>query len=325
MELSQFFGAILVGSWLNNVLYVIEIVSAVAYFSRTRGEGTAPTNRWWIQGSIGVCVVVDTAALVATHAAVYLYCVSHWGDISYLAGQHWPVQMNAFTNAINVLVGQNLLIFRCWRATRMWSISILLWLLSLLTFAATLSTFALLVESGDPTTAGNFLTRIVLSLVSATVTDIGIAVCLVNIHSASDFNGTKSIIRRLILNALRTGIITSIGASIALISFLTDRDSGIPFVFGFCFGRIYTLTVLYNLRTQWQISVDDSSVVMSSTDQGAARTGTECSIDVHHEKIVSVDFRLTEPHRCSTEADGESLVSAQGISRFRYGPDGRQD
>jgi len=80
-----------------------------------------------------------------------------------------------------------------------------------------------------------------------------------------------SLIHKLMASTIRTGTVTSIVAVIILVLFLIDNESNgesiwqylkliedadpstAPMAFGFCLGRIYALTMLYNLNNRSSI------------------------------------------------------------------------
>jgi len=69
----------------------------------------------------------------------------------------------------------------------------------------------------------------------------------------SPFKNTQSLVHKLMASTIRTGAVTSVVAVIMLVLFLIDNESNACMTFGFCVGRIYALTMLYNLNNRSSI------------------------------------------------------------------------
>lgn len=52
---------------------------------------------------------------------------------------------------------------------------------------------------------------------------------------------------------------TSIVATLVLVTYLTDKESNVTVGLGFCLARVYTLTFLYNLNTRPRFTTTDPS------------------------------------------------------------------
>jgi hypothetical protein len=63
----------------------------------------------------------------------------------------------------------------------------------------------------------------------------------------SAFAATRGLLHRLAAAAAQTGAVTSLLALAALAAFLQDTRSNVVIALEFALGRVYTLTLLYNL------------------------------------------------------------------------------
>ncbi|KAF5344426.1 hypothetical protein D9758_015466 [Tetrapyrgos nigripes] len=92
----------------------------------------------------------------------------------------------------------------------------------------------------------------ILWLLTAIVADLLIALLLVLYYQTTDHDRTlrssSELIRRLVILALKTGSFTALIAVLALVTYVTDLQSNVTLIFGYCMGRIYSLTLFYNLN-----------------------------------------------------------------------------
>lgn len=94
-------GALVAGAWLNSALYAVELLQMWQYFTHTAEGGS-------LQYVLAFLLAVDTTCTISMpltlaldslrrgaerradlplsgqYAAVYSYCISHWGDQAYL-------------------------------------------------------------------------------------------------------------------------------------------------------------------------------------------------------------------------------------------------
>jgi hypothetical protein len=61
---------------------------------------------------------------------------------------------------------------------------------------------------------------------------------------------TDGIIRRLTKNAIRTGSVTSLVATMSLVAYFAAPKTNVTVAFGIVLGRFYTLTMLYNINNR---------------------------------------------------------------------------
>ncbi|KAF7366260.1 hypothetical protein MSAN_00882200 [Mycena sanguinolenta] len=105
-------GALLIGTWASSLLYMAELLQVLYYFR------TFKKDNWKLKSYVAVAFAVDTISALAQYACVYLYTITHAGDLVYLTKQNWAVPL-AFicSNCVAFLV-QSFLSFRYWRFTK---------------------------------------------------------------------------------------------------------------------------------------------------------------------------------------------------------------
>lgn len=91
-------------------------------------------------------------------------------------------------------------------------------------------------------------------LISASLADIFIAVMLVltflRVSSGNTIRSTQTLIQRLIFVAVQSGTVPTILALLVLTTYLTKPTTNDSAYFSFCLGRVYTLTMLFNLNVR---------------------------------------------------------------------------
>jgi hypothetical protein len=87
---------------------------------------------------------------------------------------------------------------------------------------------------------------------SAVVTDWAIAAALVwelrRLDSIVTMRSTHHMIRRLMSDAIKTGAVTSLLVTSSIIVYMLLPETNLPVGIGFTFGRVYSLTMLYNIN-----------------------------------------------------------------------------
>ncbi|CAK5267258.1 unnamed protein product [Mycena citricolor] len=265
-------GSLIVSSWADTALFVIEIIYAFRYLHAFWDD------TWYIKATVFLCLAVDALSVAGHYASVYLYCVTHWGNLPlfvcdtrypsllqatayiYYArpmesrSQYWPIFTYVVTTGVSAVVVELYLIYRYWRASRMWSTTALLLSSTMAALIGCIITTAILTKNSNYEDRDDIIIPVTIWLVATAFADVGIATVLIlqlmSMHKGTTFTHTKSTIRRLIRDALKTGTLTSIVALAVLITYLTDQESNVTVGIGFCLGRFYTLTLLYNLLSR---------------------------------------------------------------------------
>ncbi|KAJ7457790.1 hypothetical protein FB451DRAFT_588791 [Mycena latifolia] len=294
-------GALMIGSWANSSLYIIEVMQAYKYFENFGGD------HLYVKLAICLCLAFDTISIAANYGGVYLYSVVHWGDVAYVQNEYWPLYLYIITTGCTAFVVQNFLIFRYWRATRGFVTALLLMLTSLTALAGSIATLVIIVQYSTYAERDHVVAPVIIWLVASACADIALALTLVwqlrGMKSA--FKSTQSVIKRLIASSIQTGTVTSLVATIVLVTYLSDKESNVTVGIGFCLGRIYTLTLFYNLNNRGRSTVTDGSSGGPQTlhvqDRHPVGTESMGGIHIHRTAIVKID----EEENKSYLADGD--------------------
>ncbi|KAJ6525047.1 hypothetical protein DFH09DRAFT_1188961 [Mycena vulgaris] len=223
-------GALLVGTWANSMLYTVEVIQAAYYYSHFKHDN------WMLKLLVTSAIAIDSVSMIANYASVYLYTITHWGNLAYLQDQYWPIPLYMFTTGIVAALAQSFL------AGRYWLLSVRLEL------TCECRTW----------------------LVTEAVTDISIALALLLEFRKvkSSFKETRSLFNRLTAQTIQTG---AAGATIALailVAYLANNESNVPTGIAYCLGRVYCLTMLANLNIRQTEKTGSSMGTSSGANPG---------------------------------------------------------
>ncbi|KAF8190206.1 hypothetical protein K438DRAFT_919833 [Mycena galopus ATCC 62051] len=101
-------GALLVGTWASSLLYTAEMLQAMCYFRSFKNDD------WKLKTFVAVTFIIDTVSALGDYAAVYLYTITHAGDLAYLRTQNWAVPLYIVSTSCIAILVQSFLAFRYW-------------------------------------------------------------------------------------------------------------------------------------------------------------------------------------------------------------------
>ncbi|KAF7366299.1 hypothetical protein MSAN_00886100 [Mycena sanguinolenta] len=239
-------GALLIGTWASSVLYMAELLQAVYYFRNFK-------DNWKLKSYVAVAFAIDTISAIGDYACVYLYTITHAGDVVYLNKQNWPVPLYLISTSCVAFLVQSFLTFRYWRFTNNTIIVCFLSILILASFgggissALTIALFPAFKDRNRVRISGT------VYLVTQGSADLTIAGMLVRelMRAKSMFKGQRRInnmLNRLVLHTIQTGTATAVLAVLALVIFLIDNESNIPVGILYASGRAYVLSMLIHLN-----------------------------------------------------------------------------
>ncbi|KAJ6626079.1 hypothetical protein B0H10DRAFT_572071 [Mycena sp. CBHHK59/15] len=274
------------------MLLSIEMKQAFYYYTNF------PNDNWMLKCLVTTVLTVDAVSVLSNYASVYLYCITHWGEPTYLQNQYWPVPLYLFATGLVASLVQSFLAVRYWNLSKNKLVTPILFLLILsaiggaFSSAVTIATFPTYAERSKVRIPGTIF------LVSEAVTDLSIALALIFEFRRikTNFKETKSLLNRLVVKTLQTGAAGATLALAAVIAFLIDNETNVPTGIAYCLGRIYCLTLLSNLnfRTSRKATSnkDTSSgrVSGSRANRGATQTMDDYGgIHVYKSAVVHID------------------------------------
>ncbi|KAF9268422.1 hypothetical protein L218DRAFT_995141 [Marasmius fiardii PR-910] len=294
--LDIFLGGVLGGSWANTMFFALELTGIYRYFSRY------PNDPIYLKLMVALALILDTLGTVISSAAVYLYTVTHWGDVSYLAKQDWPIPAFSVLTGLSALLVQSFLIHRYYALSRNIIVSLFLLSLSIIGCSGTLLLAATIVQHPFVTERHLTKTPIIMWIVGGACADVCIAIALIiqlkRVKTA--FKSTQSLIQRLTVSAIQTGSATSVVAVIALVVYFSNTESNVSTGIAFSFGRLYTISMLGNLNARASNSNDSDD---NSKDPAITLDETQNRIHVVRTAVVHTDDRSPNPGAAANSDD----------------------
>jgi hypothetical protein len=250
MSNDSILGALVIATWINCILLMIETLQVY----RTWNAKNRDKRTWWL---VLWCYALDVLCSAMNCTCVYLYTVTHWGDYAYKLDQHWPLTTGLVCSGLVGITVQAFLILRYHSLSKNLYAAGFLAAMALASTGAAVAIGILLIRYSAYTERDKLTPPSLVWLAATSVTDWLIAGLLVwELRKRKNIatRRTDGMIHTLIVNAIRTGAVTSLLATSFLISYAVSSHSNISIGFGFCLGRVYSITLLYNINTNGGLS-----------------------------------------------------------------------
>ncbi|KAF8202696.1 hypothetical protein K438DRAFT_1965184 [Mycena galopus ATCC 62051] len=279
-------GALLVGTWANSALYTVEIIQLL----------------------VTSVIASDSVSMIANYASVYLYTITHWGDLAYLENQYWASHFGLMVAAS----AQSFLAVRYWLLTRNKFITLTLFLFITVATGGAFACGVTIAIFPQYTNRRKATIPATTWLITEAVTDILIASALLweFKKAKSTFKETRSLLQRLVAQTIQTGSAGATMALAVLIAFLANKESNVPTGIAYGISRVYCITMLSNLNSRktgkpWPGKITSSGIHTIETrgergnqEQSEGSDGY-AGIQVHRTAVVHIEtpqeFSKTNP------------------------------
>ncbi|KAF7364865.1 hypothetical protein MVEN_00356800 [Mycena venus] len=288
---------LLAGSWLNTVLFTLEIVLCFLYMRRWKLD---PVFHY----GFVLFLVNDTLGTLCVYANSFLSFVQRTEN------PKWPAAVLLISTALSALIEQTFLVHRYWMVTKNTVWSGIIMLIALAHMCAAISSVAL----GGPSkefSVHNGLTLVrppaLTILTCLKIFRPHVLIALSMVWSLSGFDSvsqsTRHLIRSIALNALATGAVVASVTGLAMITLLIKSlDRNIFSLFFVIMGRVYSLTIIVNFYQRHRqqaivsnamhvsaVSLPESQFVVESLP-----TTTRGTLEVRTAGRTTRDSRSTE-------------------------------
>ncbi|KAF7374096.1 hypothetical protein MSAN_00290700 [Mycena sanguinolenta] len=257
-------GCLLIGTWASSLLYTSEIIQSSYYF-RNFGK-----DDWKLKTLVTVVLLVDTLSLVGDYICVYLYTITHAGNLEYLANIHWPIPLYGFTTGVLALLVQAYLVGRYWRFAHNLLVTFSLSLAIIVSFGSVFTCSLMLMLYTSLDDRSKFKVPALLWLITEVAVDAGIASALIwEFRKAKGVlilseTRTMSVLDKLTAISIQSGAAAATLAGTALISYFIKPESNLYTGFLYPLGRVYVITLLSNLNMRTSTrSFPDTHVLRS--------------------------------------------------------------
>lgn len=216
---------------------------------------------------VGTTILFDAIHLCFVSHTMYHYLVSNFGDEDALQHLVWSVLMEALLTGMNAGIVQAFYAYRVWTLSkRNWIITIII--LVFIMAEASSGVAWVVISMGFETYRDllkiNPLTITINALSTAVDILIAVTMCWLLQQSRTGFRRSDTIITRLMIFVVNTGMLTSFCAIASLACLVASPRSLIYATFYFCIGRFYTNSFLATLNGRKLISSAANTELSSS-------------------------------------------------------------
>ncbi|KAF8179552.1 hypothetical protein K438DRAFT_2021603 [Mycena galopus ATCC 62051] len=240
-------GSMLLGVILSAVLYGISLLQSLFYFTRYQRD------TWQLKALVASTVFLDTMHLCFVIHTVYYYLILNYHSHEALQGMVWSVSLEALPTGITAGLVQSFYAYRVWRMSNhnifLTGIILLLVLACAgcgtvwVVLALQARTYVHLLKISPLTITINALSTSADIIITSTL-------CFMLHRTRPVYLGTETMINRLILFTINTGLLTSFCAVASLISLIVSPKTLIYASFYFCIGRLYSNALLASLNAR---------------------------------------------------------------------------
>ncbi|KAF8725110.1 hypothetical protein AX14_008338 [Amanita brunnescens Koide BX004] len=291
-------GAAFIGVVVASALLGVSGIQALHYFSHNN-------DQWPIRTLVFAVMLFDTVhQILITHTGllsssflasrltreVYTYVIVYFGDVTQLENVVWSLIIEVLFSGLVALLVQSFLAMRLWRLSNrnIWLTSIVISLI-IAEFACILAFTSL--SFGIKTFAQIATVKHLSIMINALAVagDVLIAgvLCTLLHKSRTGFQRSDTMINKLILFAVNTGLLTSFCAIGSLISIVVAGETFIYIAFFFCIARLYSNSLLAMLNARRMIrgadgfqSTDDISLSLRNLPKTPAIESRVCTLPV---------------------------------------------
>ncbi|KAF5309808.1 hypothetical protein D9611_013580 [Ephemerocybe angulata] len=274
VALDNTMGAMLLGTIVSGVLHGICLLQAFYYFNNYKHD------HWILKSMVITTCVFDATHLSFLTHAMYHYLVTGFRNEEALHRLVWSVLLEALLTGVNGGIVQTFYVYRIWTLSK--KNYYLCGLIMLLILSTAGSGIAWVVLSMQFDTYAQLITinpvTITINALSTT-SDVLIAssLCWMLHTSRTGFKRSDTIINKLMIFVVNTGLLTTICAIISLAFLVGSPHSLLYAATYFCIGRFYTNSFLATLNARRAISKsnpnthqDSSSNMMMSIPRSMA-------------------------------------------------------
>ncbi|KIY62263.1 hypothetical protein CYLTODRAFT_427043 [Cylindrobasidium torrendii FP15055 ss-10] len=242
-------GPLVLGYMWGYCLYGMLVVQTYMYYE------TFKKDRIGIKAVVWSIFILETVFTIMTTIAAWNQYGDGWGDLDTLTHIDWSWEPLPPLNGLLATIAQGFYIWRIYNLTKSIWLPILLFSISLMQCCMAWY-YAIYVSLNDLLLIKLLEKEAFVSawLAGSATCDILITVSLVYILSRrrtkSSFDYTSSLVGRLIRYTMETGFLTTFGAIVELILWLTMQTNFIHFIFFLIIGRLYSNALMGTLNAR---------------------------------------------------------------------------
>ncbi|KAH9853202.1 hypothetical protein C2E23DRAFT_133010 [Lenzites betulinus] len=247
-SISTTIGPMLVGVIVAGILYGVPCSQAYFYYTEYKRD------HWGIKLLVAVVMISDGVHQACISQGMYYYLVTQYGNPQALLHLTTSYLAEVFFNYITSFLVQGFFVVRIWRLSGQ-NVTLVtpIALLVLGSFATGLVygiKGVLLISSFNTASKLKNLWIIFNGLAAAADVVIAVVLCAILHKSRTGFARTNTLINRLIMFAVNTGLLTSVCACLSLITVIVLPNTFVYIFFFFIIGRLFTISLLATLNAR---------------------------------------------------------------------------
>ncbi|KAF8240251.1 hypothetical protein L208DRAFT_1449568 [Tricholoma matsutake] len=289
---------------------------------------THQNDSWPLKLLVSAVMAFDTIHQILISHTVYTYVITNYDNPSQLNDLVWSLVVEVLFNGFTAVLVQGFLALRVWRLSNRnpWLTgAVILLILSefgcVIAYATLSLHFTTFAELGKL----KYLSIMVNALAAAGDVLIAGILCTLLHRSRTGFQRSDTMINKLILFAVNTGVLTSLCAIASLISITVADKTFLYIAFFFCLGRLYTNSLLATLNARKMIRGSGDNIHSTSDNFSlslrelpkngniASRRPTNISIKINTTK----EFATDSDHGHDGEKEESDLSSGSMIGTFK--------
>ncbi|KAJ7747826.1 hypothetical protein B0H16DRAFT_917876 [Mycena metata] len=240
-------GSMLLGVIVSAVLYGISLLQCLFYFTRY------DRDPFYLKALVACTVFLDTMHLTFVVHTVYHYLITNYYKTDALQVMVWSVSLEALPTGLTAGLVQSFYAHRVWRMSHHNVVLTgLILVLVLATSACGTAWVVLALRAGtyEKLLAISPLTISINALSSGADVLITVTLCFMLYNTQPASLETETMVNRLILFTINTGLLTSLCAVASLVSLIISPKTLIYASFYFCIGRLYSNALLASLNAR---------------------------------------------------------------------------
>ncbi|KAF7770245.1 hypothetical protein Agabi119p4_6219 [Agaricus bisporus var. burnettii] len=295
INLDNTMGVAFIGVVIAGMLYGVSVIQVYYYC-------TNQTDTWSIKLLVGSVMFFETIHQILITHSMYMYLVKDAARPEMLNKLIWSLLVEVLFNGLTAFVVQSFLTMRVWRLSnrKIWltGAAVLLVIgefgcvVAFTALSLRLKTYAQLAELKSLSIAVN-------ALAAAGDLIIAASLCIILHQSRTGFQRSDTMIKKLIVYSVNTGLLTSLCAVASLISIVLAGQTFLYIMFFFCIGRLYSNSLLATLNARKSIraaadAINNTSEHVSVSLREFSRAGGTTGIVTKRPTNISIKIDTTK-------------------------------
>jgi len=295
-SLDNTLGAFLIGVLISAILYGVTCVQTLYYFRRY------PSDPWYIKLLVATVLASDTVHQALITHSLYTYLITDFGALQDLGLLVWSLIVEVLFNGFTALMVQCFLAMRVYRLSNkslLATVSVMILVMANFVLVVTYVALAIHFKTFAQLATLQALSKSVNAATVASDVLIAALLCMMLQKSRTGFRRSDTLINKLILFTVNTGLLTSICAVASLVSISLWPNTFIYIGFYFCLGRLYCNSLLATLNARKGLRGDSHNDEMSLSLQGVQHKTTQSIVGTSQKRMpnnISIKIDTTQEY-----------------------------